>query len=196
LLFKSTMKEDLLEYQRFKENELNTEMTSPTVATTTSTSTSTTTAQDFYKGEKLYTTSTEVVYKTQVKIGRKATKEELKKTCQEVGLMPACAYRDNCDYNPTNYCSSVSVETRCGGYGNGLDSRSGSGLSGLSGLICNENLAKNCPQLDRIFFSYSGYLGYNYNSYSVGNVDGQLVDGENVVSSVSHPVYSICVTNI
>ena len=106
--------------------------------------------------------------------------------------MPACAFRDNnCDYgNPTNYCSIVNsyVETGCGGVS--------VGLSGLSGLICNENLAKNCPQLDRIFFSYSGYLGYNYNYYSVGNVDGQLVDGENVVSSVSHPVYSICVTNI
>jgi len=138
------------------------------------------------KGEKLYTTSTEILYKTRVKIGRKATKEELKKTCQEVGLMPACAYRDNCDYNPTNYCSSVSVETACGGYG-GL-----SGLSGLSGLICNENLAKNCPQLDRIFFSYVS------NSFgSAGYVDGQIVyHGKNVVSSVSHPVYSICVTNI
>ena len=82
--------------------------------------------------------------------------EELKKTCQEVGLMPACAYRDNCDYNPTNYCSSVSVETGCGG---------SYGLSGLSKLICNENLAKNCPQLDRIFFGVSGVSG-GYGSYS------------------------------
>merc|ERR1740137_390770 len=96
------------------DKELNTEMTSPTVATTTSTSTSTTTAQEFDKGEKLYTTSTEVVYKTQLKIGRKANNEELKKTCQEVGLMPACAFRDsNCNNNPTNYCSIVSVETAC-----------------------------------------------------------------------------------
>jgi len=168
--------------------ELNTEMTSPTVATTTSTSTSTTTAQEFYKGEKLYTTSTEVLYKTPVKIGRKATKKELKKTCQEVGLMPACAWRDNCDNNPTNYCSIVSVETACGMW------YVYNGLSGLSGLICNGNLAKNCPQLDRIFFGYPGRYSGRYGS--AGNVDGQVVFGKNVVSSVSHPVYSICVTNI
>ena len=71
-----------------------------------------------------------------------------------------------------------------------------SGLSGLSGLICNENLAKNCPQLDRIFFGFRSWSTSRSTYYSVGNVDGQAVRGENVVSSVSHPVSTICVTKI